>query len=168
MIKPEVQQALDYLMLHCSPSLTNLKADQCYDTVRHALLGVPSMADDVAAFHQRFDFPIGGEVTDDVLNDRMYLVREEAIEVTDALFNLTQPRHAGPIVWADLMAKVARECIDLTYVSIGTMVALDINVQAAWDAVHAANMTKLPNGGKIKPTKPVTWREPDMSKALRL
>lgn len=51
--------------------------------------------------------------------------------------------------------------IDLCVVAIGTLDAFDVNAYRAWDAVHSANMQKIPG---IKPSRPNPHGLPDLIK----
>lgn len=46
------------------------------------------------------------------------------------------------------VADIADGLIDLMYFALGTMVLMDMPIKSIWDAVHAANMTKV--GGVSK------------------
>jgi Phosphoribosyl-ATP pyrophosphohydrolase len=52
-------------------------------------------------------------------------------------------------------------CIDLCVVAIGTIDLFDVDVQEAWDRVHAANMS---NKAGIKPGRPNPLGLPDLMK----
>ena len=63
--------------------------------------------------------------------------------------------------------------IDLIYVVIGAGVALEHDMQGAWDEVHRTNMAKLGDDGKPiiresdgKVQKPEGWTPPDLSRFI--
>ena len=51
--------------------------------------------------------------------------------------------------------------IDLCVVAIGTLDAFGINAERAWNAVHSANMAKIPG---VKPSRPNPLGMPDLIK----
>jgi predicted HAD superfamily Cof-like phosphohydrolase len=51
--------------------------------------------------------------------------------------------------------------IDLCVVAIGTLDAFGINAEKAWNAVHSANMSKIPG---VKPERPNPLGLPDLIK----
>ncbi len=66
-------------------------------------------------------------------------------------------------------AKSADALIDDLYVTIGSLLAMGINMWPLWAAVHAANMAK--SGGPVidgKVRKPEGWQPPDIAAQLRL
>lgn len=88
---------------------------------------------------------------------RARLIKEEAGETDEAIFSTKLP-------------EIAKECIDLLVVTIGTLIAYGVDPRPLWDAVHASNMDKFRNGlrkdagGKI--LKPIGWIKPDMAKLI--
>lgn len=89
---------------------------------------------------------------------RARLIKEEADEADEAIFNNDLP-------------EIAKECIDVLVVTIGTMVAYGIDPRPLWDAVHNSNMDKFRDGvikdagGKI--LKPPGWKKPDMATLIK-
>lgn len=64
--------------------------------------------------------------------------------------------------------------IDLIYFAAGQVYTMGANGQAAFDAVHAANMTKMkgtlskrPGPSNFDAVKPNTWKAPDLTEALK-
>jgi len=92
------------------------------------------------------------------LRFRMSLIHEEYSEGVTALDTNNN-------------AEFVDAMIDIMVIASGTLDALDVDLQAAWDAVHTANMTKVPGikPGRPNPlglpdlTKPVSWVEPNHS-----
>lgn len=89
----------------------------------------------------------------DLVKLRVRLIKEEFLELMAAI-------HAGDIVeTADALA-------DLCYVTIGTALAMGIDLPVVWDEVHRTNMAKFGPGsgrngwGKI--VKPPGWVPPDI------
>lgn len=71
--------------------------------------------------------------------------------------------------------EVADALTDLCYVSIGTALAMGINIEETWNEVHKSNMQKQrakPDGSDSKRNsgfdivKPPGWKAPDIKKAL--
>tara|TARA_Y100000296_G_C5137970_1_gene239315 strand:- start:189 stop:545 length:357 start_codon:yes stop_codon:yes gene_type:complete len=87
----------------------------------------------------------------DTASLRSKLVSEEAKEVVVALKEGS-------------LDKIAKELVDLLYVTIGTAISYGINLGPIWDIVHASNMEKDPalknEDGKV--LKPKGWNEPDI------
>lgn len=82
---------------------------------------------------------------------RIRMVKEEANELVEALMT-------GDLV------KIARECVDVLMVVLGTMLVYGLPINNIWQAVHAANMRKVQAPGNTKaskPTKPPGWQSPD-------
>jgi|SRR5690554_4363237 len=107
---------------------------------------------DVRAFHRKFGHPCPSlPRTPDPqwIRLRKRLIREEARELCEAI-------DSGNLV------KIARECIDLVYVAVGTMVAYGLPMGRCWAAVQKANMAKLPAPPGEKPRKPPGWVSPDV------
>lgn len=112
---------------------------------------------DVRDFHVRFGHPAPDRPTPLSIVARalrMKLLKEEHEELHEALA-------------AGSMGDIAQECVDLLYVTIGTMVALGLPLDPFWTAVHSANMRKSPSGPRDKPTKPEGWRKPDCEGIVR-
>jgi predicted HAD superfamily Cof-like phosphohydrolase len=88
---------------------------------------------------------------------RARLIKEEAGEADEAIFTNNLP-------------EIAKECIDILVVTIGTMVAYGVDPRPIWDAVHASNMDKFRDGvikdkgGKI--LKPPGWTKPNIQSLL--
>lgn len=95
------------------------------------------------------------------LNLRMTLIREEYKELMDELLDVK-------IGQGDI-TKVAKEMADLLYVVAGTADLMEIPLTRVFEAVHASNMSKIPEDGVVirradgKILKPDTYREADLS-----
>ena len=89
---------------------------------------------------------------------RARLIKEEAGEADEAIFSNDLP-------------EIAKECIDVLVVTIGTLVAYGIDPRPIWNAVHASNMDKFRDGvikdkgGKI--LKPPGWTKPNMRSLIQ-
>ena len=119
---------------------------------------------DVLAFHRRFKHPAPPSPTGPTPRLAMFrarLLREELVEVLEVLHH--HDTYDGK---TKALGKLAAELCDLIYVTVGTAVALGIDLQPHWDAIQAANLTKEPNGTD-KPTKPAGWQAPDHTALLR-
>lgn len=97
--------------------------------------GAPiQVAVDVAAFHRAGEVPMPsspGFPGLDRIDLRKRLIREEAIELFDAI-------EEGNMV------EVVDGCIDLIYVTIGTLLELGVDPTPAWNEVQRSNMAKFP------------------------
>lgn len=125
-----------------------------------ALAQVDSMGttpfDDVRAFSEKFGFQppeLPRRRDDHTRYLRIRLIKEEAHELEMALLE------------HDLGA-IAQESIDLLYVTYGALVDFGIRPEPIWEAVHRANMEKIPNpdGGKV--LKPEGWTKPNCAKLV--
>lgn len=106
--------------------------------------------DDVQEFHDKHEHPVNCDPDYDSVwvEARTGLLIEEAEELIEAI-------EIGDRV------KIAREAIDLVYVTIGVLLAYGIPMLPVWRAVHRSNMQK----GKVpigqKPTKGDSWVSPE-------
>lgn len=109
----------------------------------------------VAEFHETFCVPS----SDDNRTNRWKLIREEVLEVKEAL-------ESGD------RAKIAKELADLVYVAYGAALLYDIRLDEAIREVHRSNMTKLGEDGRPikdntgKVLKGPNYTEADMTNAL--
>lgn len=111
----------------------------------------------VAAFHARFGQPIlkTPQIADEPrMLLRHALIREEARELTDALWNRDLPEIADGIG-------------DLIFVALGTALEYGIDMTPVFDVIARTNMLKMadPAGGKV--AKPDGWEAPDIAGILR-
>ena len=108
----------------------------------------------VKEFHKAFESPISETpilLTNDRAKMRAGFMIEEIEEFVEAVNIYDQ---------ADAM-------IDLIYFALGTLVEMGVKPKKIFDIVHAANMSKLWEDGKIhsregdgKIMKPPTWQDP--------
>ena len=100
-----------------------------------------------------------------VLDLRETLITEEYQETLRALYSLRDALARGEE--ADL-APLAHELADLLYVVYGTFVALGIDADAVFRAVHRANMHKTtgPKRADGKQMKPADWQPADVAGVL--
>jgi predicted HAD superfamily Cof-like phosphohydrolase len=126
--------------------------------------------DDVAAFHHRFNNPIGDRPGLQDAEFRAALILEEAIETVEAMTGWRLSR----IVWKlgrpeepDLVATIDGLC-DLLYVVYGAGVTFGVDLAPFWDEVHETNMAKSggPRREDGKILKPPGWRPPDIAGIL--
>lgn len=100
--------------------------------------------DDVRAFHAKFNLPYHGDarppelLSRDVLEFRLKFLLEEVSEFSSA--------HAR----GDLAA-AADAIADLIYVASGTAHLMALPLEAVWDEVQRANMTKVRASGAADP-----------------
>ncbi len=97
----------------------------------------------VSEFHEVF----GGIPDDkkDMLTLRKRLVSEECAEVIEAIEILEKTDIAGR---KEAEAHVLKECIDLLYVTYGTIKSLGWDADLAFNEVHRSNMSKVGDDGK--------------------
>jgi NTP pyrophosphatase (non-canonical NTP hydrolase) len=124
-------------------------------------------------FHHAFapDQSIGDLA--DTLERRKALIREEYLEVMDAL-NLLERSDLGYTSYdpEELLVEVAAELADLLYVVYGTAEELSIPLQEVFQAIHAANMRKVWDDGKVyrnefgKVIKPPNFVKADIRKVM--
>lgn len=95
----------------------------------------------------------------DILQMRKTLIREEYVEVMEALERLIS--HSEQ----DDLAPLAHELSDLLYVVYGTFWACGIDPDPVFAAVHDANMAKLggPRRADGKLLKPPGWKPADIA-----
>ncbi len=110
---------------------------------------------DVAAFHMKFDHPAGGKIKLRMKKLRRRLIREEAKELCKAIKRNDE-------------VEVIDGICDLMYVTVGTAVAMGIDLEPFWDAVQKANMAKEGGGkrGDGKVLRPEGWQAPDIAGIL--
>ena len=108
---------------------------------------------------------------------RMRLLREEHQELLDALMDLkweVEGLEVGdePIakeVVAEHLAAIGKEIADVVYVALGAAAAMGLPFDRIFDAVHAANMTKVggerDHNGKLM--KPKGYKEADVLRIVR-
>ncbi len=109
---------------------------------------------DVVQFRHKMGGRFGWNFDRATLRQRRALMDEEWKEVCHAIRDL---EHRN----TDQNRKnLCAELVDLMYVTLGTFTALGVNPQPVWDAIHAANMQKVPNGDG-KATKGEGWQKPE-------
>lgn len=108
----------------------------------------------VRKFHLAFDQPAPSRPTvpdAETAALRMRLITEEYKEVHEdatRLLGLLRSGHgANHDAVVESMQRLVKEVCDLLYVTEGTLVAFGV-YPAAYDAVHASNMSKLGDDGK--------------------
>ncbi len=97
----------------------------------------------VSEFHDVF----GGIPDDrqDMLNLRKKLITEECAEVIEAIEILEK---TDVLDRKKAEADVLKECIDLLYVTYGTIKSMGWDADAAFQEVHRSNMSKVGEDGK--------------------
>lgn len=105
-------------------------------------------------FHQKMNLEVNGYPqipSKETVALRSTLVSEESKELIEALKE-------------GKLDKIAKELVDLIYVTIGTAISYGINLEPVWKVVHDSNMDKDPNlkneQGKV--LKPKGWTTPDL------
>ena len=115
----------------------------------------------VTEFHKAFGLSVAeAEWSDKTLRLREELIREEALEVEDAILSVINNPYLG------CEEALLKELADLVYVVYGTAVSLGLNLDEALERVHESNMSKLGEDGKPiyrpdgKVLKSVNYRPP--------
>ena len=108
----------------------------------------PSREEIVLEFHKKFNHPVDEIWTSKLLELRMNLIQEETKEVTEELTNIIVDVERGKSVTLQQKENLLKELCDLQYVLSGAAVALGLNVQPAFNRVHASNLSKAGDDGK--------------------
>ena len=123
----------------------------------------------LAEFHRVFAHP---EDTDETRRRcREVLHAEEHAELVEALKWANAPLTSESVPIA--LKALARELADVVYVAYGTAHTFGVDLDAALEAVHRANMSKLGDDGKPiqrpdgKVLKGPNFQPPDMTEAVR-
>lgn len=98
---------------------------------------------------------VPGPVSVEVMEQRKQFFLSEAKELIDAM------------VASDL-PEIYDGILDCIYVLLGTAESYGMDLEPGWEAVHNANMAKMPPvlvNGKVQ--KPAGWKHPDMGALLR-
>lgn len=112
----------------------------------------------VAAFHRKFGVPAPGRPVDagfDVPDVRMYARMERRAKWIES--EIEELRLARDI------NDTADAFIDIIYFALGGLVELGVDGGPLFDAVHAANMTKVKLPGISKIAKPPGFKHPDIA-----
>jgi predicted HAD superfamily Cof-like phosphohydrolase len=109
---------------------------------RHALTAFQS----VRQFHAHVGHPIGTRrpTDQDRLAFRAHLIDEEARELQGAIYFKKAPA-------------ILSECVDVVYVVLGLCVEMGWDFDEAFNRIHAANMTKIPDPNGHKAHKPANF-----------
>lgn len=116
----------------------------------------PSKMAALKEFHDAFEPELDKDL-------RPHLIAEEHIELQAEL-------HLGPRTV--IREQLAKELADLVYVCYGTALAYDIDLDEAFEIVHASNMSKRNPDGSVsrredgKVLKGANYVPPDMSDAV--
>lgn len=100
---------------------------------------------------------------------RISLIREEFEETIASIRTLhADMNHSDSGVTILRTAEVADGLADLIFVAIGTAISAGIDLRPVWDAVAAANLTKVsgPVRDDGKQLKPDGWVHPDIAAIL--
>lgn len=104
--------------------------------------------DTVLEFHSKFNHPIDEPWTVKLLEFRLKLIREESGEVMEEFCNMLIDLERGKNVSLQQKHNLLKELCDLQYVLSGAAVALGLDIQVAFNRIHASNMSKLDDNGK--------------------
>jgi predicted HAD superfamily Cof-like phosphohydrolase len=99
-------------------------------------------------FQKRFE-TLADEPFEDMLERRMMYLVEECKETVDAAEGVLEALDTGGNL-RRAKAELAKELVDVLYVSYGFLHLLGVDADKAFAEVHASNMSKTPhpNGGK--------------------
>lgn len=125
---------------------------------------MPSNYEDVRAFHEKYDVPIGQlphTLSPERYQHRIKFMQEELDEYKDA------------VATGDIASQFDA-LIDLVYVALGTAIWQGFPWQAGWDEVQRANMQKVMvenvtlsrRNDPFDVVKPVGWLPPDLATVL--
>lgn len=118
---------------------------------------------EVRELHERFNFPRADTPTHqslELMSQRYVMMQEELDEFMTAAVE-------GDIV------EMADALVDLVYFAKGTAVMMGLPWGEIWNAVHAANMAKVPGKNDKRPDqsydliKPEGWTPPDVATILK-
>jgi predicted HAD superfamily Cof-like phosphohydrolase len=107
----------------------------------------------VAAFHNAFGLPLGLSFSPNTLADfelRETLLAEETDELFEATSLIVSHLALGQQPAQSLKEDFVKELVDVLYVVYGTAASFGIDIDTAFDRVHASNMSKLVDGKPLK------------------
>lgn len=119
----------------------------------------------VLEFHEKFGAAINQPFSADLIELRVNLIDEEAIEVWAELEEFT-----GKYRKDINKVKLTKELADLMYVTIGTAITFGLPLEEVFAEVHKSNMSKLTKEGYVlrredgKVLKSDQYQEPDLEK----
>ncbi|MDD3668777.1 MAG: nucleoside triphosphate pyrophosphohydrolase family protein [Alphaproteobacteria bacterium] len=125
--------------------------------------------DAVRAFHKAMGLPLNAPFSADLLAFRRRLIVEETDELLAELDTAAAQIAAGEKVSRAVFENICKEMADVMYITCGLAVSFGLPVEAAFDATHASNMSKLgPDGKPVyradgKVLKGPGYRAPDLS-----
>ena len=86
------------------------------------------------------------------INTQLRLITEEFaelfVEVPTAVYAMREEHRLPKDEVAECVGALAKEAVDLLYVTYGLLQLLDINADCAFSEVHESNMSKLGEDGK--------------------
>lgn len=116
-------------------------------------------------FHKVYGAAINQPFTEELINLRSKLIKEEQQEVDDEFF--------GEVIDTIDRKKLTKELADLMYVTIGTAVTFGLPLKEVFEEVHKSNMSKLgPDGKPIyredrKVLKGPNYKEPNLDRFFK-
>lgn len=102
----------------------------------------------VSEFHKKFNHPIDAQWTTSLLELRMNLIKEEAREICDEFVDMLVDLERGKAISIEQKQRLLKELCDLQYVLSGAAVSLGLQIEPAFNRVHASNLSKLGDDGK--------------------
>lgn len=150
--------------------------------------GRPDNFQDVGAFHQKFGLPVSNrgnagprEVPTELLEFRIGFMLEELTEFCEGAGYKLWVTPEGVVLerqpdWNPDHAKMFDALLDLAYVVFGTAHIEGYPWQEGWNAVQAANISKVraakdgsdsKRGSSFDVVKPEGWTAPDIGEVLR-
>jgi predicted HAD superfamily Cof-like phosphohydrolase len=111
------------------------------------MIKTPQTVDQVRVFQTSMDQKVDAAWDNNLAKMRMALITEEYKEVKQALDVVCVEHERGAISKVSA-AELLKELCDLQYVLDGFFVAFGLPKEAAFNRVHASNMSKLGGDGK--------------------
>lgn len=111
-----------------------------------------TMAHKVAEFHTAFgrqrDLPFSHNTVPD-LELREDLLKEEYREVMEAIDNVHAELVVDGVASPENKEALLKELVDLLYVTLGMADTFGLDIETAFNRVHASNMSKLVDGKPV-------------------
>jgi Glu-tRNA(Gln) amidotransferase subunit E-like FAD-binding protein len=131
----------------------------------------------VASFHEAMGLSVNNEARTSLLQLRARLIKEEASEVDEAIYDMLLSLNFGKEISGAQWEHLLKELCDLQYVLSGTIVSLrklnSIPFDIPFNLVHESNMSKLnDNGEPVKNTegkvlKGPNYKEPNLKGCIQ-
>lgn len=159
---------IDEVNAHLASLAEELRADELNDTLGFSPYS--EWVSDIAEMHAKFGVNRVVRGLDEqkllkFIEFRLNFLKEELNEAFTAYGRLVEAVNTNPAdrkqVVTEMGDDIVDAMVDLCVVAIGTMDALDVDADVAWDRVYRANIVKEPG---IKPERPNPLGLPDLIK----